>query len=136
MIFKRITLCYRSEKCRNYADEILLHFSNRTLYCYFWTKMAKSGYWVRNAVPVYQWKKNKRQKTYFTSYPISKSFNTEAQVIPWMLLFCWGREDLVELFLFLTGLSCKQHVISILLNSAAQITLLFSKISNILDTRV
>lgn len=61
--------------------------------------------------------------------------NTGARVSPWMLFFCWGREDPVELFCFLAELSCKQHVISILLNTEAQITLLFSKISNILYTR-
>lgn len=34
--------------------------------------------------------------------------NTGALVSPGMLLFCWGRKDLVQLFLFLTELSCKQ----------------------------
>lgn len=85
MIFKRIKLCYRSEQWRNHADEILLHFSNRTLYFYFWTKMAKSGYCVRNAVPVYQWKKNKWKKIYFPSYPIPKSFTAVIQE-HWLVL--------------------------------------------------
>lgn len=139
MIFKRIRLCYRSEQWRNHADEILLHFSNRRLYCYFWTKMARKRILGQKRNTSLSVKKKKWKKIYFISYPIPKSFTTvihTAQVSAWMLLFCWGREDLVELFLLLIELSCKQHVISIPLNTAAQITLLFSMISNILYTRV
>lgn len=46
------------------------------------------------------------------------------------------REDFAELFLFLTDRSYKHHVTSTIPKTAAQITLLFSTIRNILDTRL
>lgn len=46
------------------------------------------------------------------------------------------REDFAEWFHLLTDQSYKHHVTSTIPNTAAQITLLFSTIRNILDTRV
>lgn len=139
MISRRIRLCYRVSSgeimlMKYYCISITEHFT-----AIFEPKWPKTGYWVRHAIPAYYWKKKKMEGNIFHFISHSKDTycsNTGAQVSPWILLFCWGREDLVELFLFLAELSYKQHVIFILLNTAAQITLLFSKISNILDTRV
>lgn len=100
------SVCYSSEQWRKHTDKILLHFSNRTLHCYFEPKWPEKHIWSEMqplGLSVVQIIKLQGRK-YISLYIL---FQSHLLCVHWLVLgyqaFVRGREALLELLLFLTN---------------------------------